>query len=99
MPAASIYLWGPAGVGKTHLLQALVAAFCARGDSVLAVDAVTVLPWDWTEATVLAVVDGCESLDAARQHAAFAIYVEAAGAGVPIVAAGRLRSGLLLQRL
>jgi DnaA family protein len=90
LPAASIYLWGPAGVGKTHLLHALAAASRARGESVLAVDAATIPPWDGTEATALALIDGCESLDAARQHAAFALYVDAAGVGVPIVAAGRL---------
>ena len=34
MPAAPVYLWGPAGSGKTHLLRALAAQRQAAGERV-----------------------------------------------------------------
>jgi len=77
----SLYLWGPAGAGKTHLLRALAAAAEGR---------VLAGPVAWEEGAGLVLLDGCEGYDAARQHAAFALYVEAATVGVPVVAAGRL---------
>lgn len=77
---ASLYLWGPSGVGKSHLLQALGATMhgpVIRG------------PHAWTEGATLVLLDDCDRFDAAQQHAAFALYVEAASAGVPVLAAGR----------
>lgn len=67
--AAPVYLWGPPGSGKTHLLQ---AAARASGEA------------------ELLLLDGCEGFDATRQHEAFALFVEAQTAGVPVLAAGRL---------
>ena len=90
LPAASLYLWGPTGTGKTHLLAALGSAARARGEPVLALGPDAPLWPGWPEGTTLATIDGCDELDATGQHAAFAAYVEAAGAGVPVVAAGRL---------
>jgi DnaA family protein len=87
---ASLYLWGPAGVGKTHLLAALAAGARERGEPVVAADAATPTPWEWPEAGALVLIDDCDSLDAAAQHAAFALYVGAAGCRAPVVAAGRL---------
>ncbi len=78
---ASLYLWGPAGAGKTHLLRALAAA---SAGSVLCG------PVAWQDGAALVLLDDCEGYDATRQHAAFRLYVEAATAGVPVVAAGRL---------
>ncbi len=78
---ASLYLWGPAGAGKTHLLRALAAASTGP---------VLSGPGAWEEGAALVLLDGCERYDAAQQHAAFALYVEAAAAGVPVAAAGRL---------
>jgi DnaA family protein len=86
MPAAPQYLWGPSGSGKTHLLRAL-AGRCA---AVAWFDAASPLPWVPAADCALVVVDGCEALDAAAQHAAFALFVEAAGQGVQFAAAGRL---------
>jgi DnaA-homolog protein len=88
--AAPIYLWGPAGCGKSHLLRARLHAEAARGVRCGAFDPARPAPWRWEEGWALVTIDGCESLDAAQQHAAFALFVEAAGAGVPVLAAGRL---------
>ena len=86
--SAPAYLWGPPGSGKTHLLSALAHAWQAGGACVGAFAAATPLPWrfdpDWT----LFLLDDCERLDDERQHAAFALFVDAATAGVPWVAAG-----------
>jgi DnaA family protein len=88
--AAPIYLWGPAGCGKSHLLRACLQAAAARGEATSAFEPSRPAPWHWEEGCALVAIDGCEALDAAQQHAAFALFVEAAGAGVPVVAAGRL---------
>jgi DnaA-homolog protein len=98
LPAASaasvalppVYLWGPAGCGKTHLLRALARRVAAAGTPAPVFDAATALPWEPPTSCRLLLIDDCERLDAARQQAAFALFVEAAGAGIQIVAAGRL---------
>jgi DnaA-homolog protein len=88
--SAPVYLWGPAGSGKSHLLAALAGDWQAAGARVGAFDASTPLPWTFAEGGRLVVLDDCERLDAERQHAAFTLLVEAATAGVPWVAAGRV---------
>lgn len=85
-----LYLWGPGGAGKTHLLRALAREALARGERVGAFGPSLASPWDWGEGCELVLLDGCDDFDAAQQHAAFALFVEAATHGVPVVAAGRL---------
>lgn len=88
--AAPTYLWGPAGCGKTHLLQALAAHWQAAGARVAAFGAATALPWTHDDDFKLILLDDCQALDAPRQQAAFALLVEATSMGVPWVAAGSL---------
>ena len=88
--AAPVYLWGGAGSGKTRLLRALVNQCQADGDRVGWFDAAAALPWALDEGWRLVVVDGCDALDAAHQHAAFSLFVEADLHGVQWAAAGRL---------
>ena len=88
--SAPAYLWGPAGSGKSHLLAATASAWQTVGARVGAFDAAAPLPWRFAEDCRLIVLDDCERLDAERQHAAFTLCVEAATAGVPWVAAGRM---------
>jgi DnaA family protein len=90
MPAAPVYLWGPPGCGKTHLLRALAGACQAAGQVVGWFDAGTRLPWVLLPEWTLLVLDRCEALTAEAQHAAFALFVEAATHGVQIAAAGAL---------
>lgn len=97
-----LYLWGPAGGGKTHLLRALQRQMLGAAGSeplpatpeaaalVAYLDAATPQPWPWSAQWRVLLLDQCEQLDAAAQQAAFALFVEAAGSGTQIVAAGRL---------
>jgi DnaA-homolog protein len=90
MPAAPVYLWGPAGSGKTHLLQALVLQQQAAGQVVGWFEAGAPGPWTLAVTWTAVVIDRCDLLDSHEQHAAFALFVEAASMGVQVVAAGRL---------
>jgi DnaA-homolog protein len=90
LTSAPVYLWGPAGVGKTYLLSALAGRVRAEGARVGWFNAHEALPWSFDEGWSLIVIDGAEALDAERQHAAFALFVEATTHGVQVAAAGRL---------
>lgn len=91
--SSPIYLWGPAGSGKTHLLHAAAHRVTAAGGQVLWAGPSRPLPWEWpdpdgSERLALAVIDDCHQLDADRQQAAFSLFVKDAGAGHCILAAG-----------
>jgi len=90
MPTAPVYLWGPCGSGKSHLLRALVHQCQAAGEHAGSFDAEDAAPWLLQSGWTLVVVDRCELLDAERQQAAFALFVQAGEAGVQWVAAGRV---------
>ena len=90
LPAPPVYLWGAAGSGKTHLLRALAVRVQEAGAGVGWFDAAQPLPWTLAPGHALVLIDRCETLDAAAQHAAFALFVEAATLGVQVAAAGRL---------
>lgn len=87
--ATPVYLWGPSGAGKTHLLRACAEQREALGARVGWFDAVTGLPWSFDPAWSLIVLDDCDRLDAERQQAAFALFIEATGHAMPWLAAGR----------
>lgn len=88
--SAPLYLWGPQGSGKTHLLRALAHEAQLQGGRVGWFEAAEPTPWLHDETWSLIVLDGCDAFDAAQQHAAFALFVEAAAHATPLVAAGRL---------
>ena len=85
-----MYLWGPAGSGKSHLLRALVHERQRAGERAGCFDAADPAPWLLQDGWTLVVVDRCEQLDAERQQAAFALFVQAGDAGVQWAAAGRV---------
>ena len=88
--APACYLWGASGTGKTHLLRALVRRAHAQGQRSGWFEAGASLPWELDEAWALVVIDDCDALDEARQHAAFALFVQAATHGIAVAAAGRV---------
>ncbi|HET9645208.1 MAG TPA: DnaA regulatory inactivator Hda [Burkholderiaceae bacterium] len=88
--AAPVYLWGPSGSGKTHLLQALALQRRDLGLRVGWFSAATPPPWPVDEGWSLVLLYYCDAFDAARQQAAFTVFVEAGGSGVQVAAAGRL---------
>ena len=90
LPSTPVYLWGGAGCGKTHLLQALASRCQQAGQGVGWFDAADGLPWQLLPTWSLVIVDRCEALDAAAQHAAFVLFEDAAANGVQWAAAGRL---------
>lgn len=89
-PRAPVYLWGAAGSGKTHLLQALAHACARRGLAVGWFDAGQGLPWAYDEAWSVVVFDDVDRLDDAHQQAAFALCVHAQSDARTWVAAGTL---------
>ena len=86
--AAPVYLWGPSGSGKTHLLEALVYRLDRQGQRAGWFSAANPVPWEFDESWSLIVIDDCDRLDAAQQHAAFAAFIDATTHGLPLVAAG-----------
>lgn len=92
-PGVPVYLWGPPGAGKTHLLRAAASLAQARGQRVAAFGPGQSPPWQpWEQADDVALLlfDDCQSYDAAQQHAAFAAFIEATSLGVAVLAAGSM---------
>ena len=77
-PGAPIYLWGPAGSGKTQLLHELQSRAHAAGLAAQWFDASTATPWELADDTALVLLDGVDQFSAEQQHAAFTLFVESA---------------------
>ncbi len=88
--AAPVYLWGPSGVGKTHLLQALASQVQQQGGRVSWFTAAEPAPWSFEESDTLIVLEDCDRFDEAQQQAAFALFVEATTHGIAIAASGKV---------
>jgi DnaA-homolog protein len=88
--AAPVYLWGARGTGKTHLLHAFVHQLEEQGAHAGWFSAADRPPWPFDESWAAIVLDDCDGLDPDQQHAAFALFVEAATRSLPVVAAGRV---------
>jgi DnaA-homolog protein len=88
--SAPVYLWGPPGCGKSHLLRALVHERHAAGEQAGCFDAEDAAPWLLQPGWTLVTVDRCDVLDPQRQQAAFALFIHAAEQRVQWAAAGRL---------
>lgn len=76
-----VYLWGPPGSGRSHLLQAL-GRWGSVGSPTLGVPSAT-------HDDALLMVDDCERLDADQQQALFGLYNQIqAGVAATLVVAG-----------
>ncbi len=89
-PAPPVYLWGPAGCGKTHLLRAVAARWAETGLGALWVQPEAPLPEELPAGCSLLLIDSAQALDEAAQRRAFALFVDATTQGVQVLAAGRL---------
>ena len=76
-PGAPIYLWGPAGSGKTQLLGELQARAVESGLVAQWFDATSTVPWELADDAALVLLDGVDQFGAEQQHAAFTLFVEA----------------------
>ena len=83
-----VFLWGEAGSGKTHVLRALAHEWQTGGAQVGWYDAQASLPWELPAQPRLLLFDDCHRFDPLQQHAAFALFVEAASHGLAVVATG-----------
>jgi len=77
-PGAPVYLWGPAGSGKTQLLHELQARAAEAGLVAQWFDAASSTPWELADDAALVLLDGVDQFDGEQQHAAFTLFVEAA---------------------
>jgi DnaA family protein len=77
-PGAPVYLWGPAGSGKTQLLRELQARAVESGLVAQWFDPAAPTPWELADDAALVLLDGVDQFDADQQHAAFTLFVEAA---------------------
>jgi DnaA-homolog protein len=71
------YLWGEAGCGKTHLLQAVHRALTEQGHAVGWLDAHTMDPPEFQDEWVAVLMDDVQLYNAEQQHTAFNWFVNA----------------------
>jgi DnaA family protein len=87
-----IYIWGDAGSGKSHLLQAVVERALVNDQS--AIYARAIVP----EAAQVVAVDDVESLDAAAQIELFALYNRLRERGGMLLVSGNVATAHLNLR-
>lgn len=89
-----LYLWGPAGAGKTHLLHATRQALKEQGAVVVRLDADSPPGQDLQQPWDVLVLDDVHRFDAPRQHLAFNGFIDVAapsdGRTRAVLAAGAL---------
>lgn len=80
-PPSPVYLWGPGGSGKTHLLRALLARALAQGWGAIWLAPGSCQMWEGhtPDAPTLALLDDCGALHSDEQHLAFNLFIESAG--------------------
>ena len=86
--APPVYLWGPAGSGKSHLLHAVASKARLHGAQAAWFSAGDPVPWPADDTRDWLVFDDCQDFDQAQQHAAFALFVDATSRGAAVLAAG-----------
>ncbi len=84
--APPVYLWGPEGSGKTHLLHAVVGRAASHGQQAAWYSAATAAPWSEAGERDWLVFDDAHALVAAQPQAAFSLFVDATGRGAGVAA-------------
>ena len=84
------YLWGAAGSGKTHLLQAVQESLREQGAGIGWLDPSMAEPPDFDEQWAVVLMDDVHLYTAVQQHTAFAWFVQAQALQRGVLAAGAL---------
>lgn len=84
------YLWGAAGCGKTHLLQAVAQALREQGAAAGWLDPSLHEPPEFDESWAVVLMDDVDRYSAVQQHAAFNWFVNAQTLQRGVLAAGAL---------
>lgn len=84
------YLWGGAGSGKTHLLQAVEASLREQGAATGWLDPSIAEPPAFDEGWAVVLLDDVQQYSAVQQHAAFNWFVQAQTLQRGVLAAGSL---------
>jgi DnaA family protein len=93
------YLWGPAGVGKTHLLRAMMERALAMGFGAVWLNAQCCQMWGAEDPSMptLALIDECERLPHDHQHLAFTLFIQSASAMVTATAVDETSGPLFIM--
>jgi len=92
------YLWGPAGSGKTHLLEGLRGALREQGQAVGWLDPSVVEPPPFSESWAAVLLDDVHRFNAVQQQAAFNWFVHAQTLQRAVIGTGdRPPAGLALR--
>lgn len=84
------YLWGAAGSGKTHLLEAVRGSLREQGATAGWLDASMAQPPEYDERWAVVLMDDVHLYSAVQQHAAFNWFVNAQTLQRGVLAAGAL---------
>jgi DnaA family protein len=87
LPSGPIYLWGPRGSGKSHLLAALAVSLQEKGLSVLFFSSRNLQPciFDASSNYGAIMFDDCDKFSKAQQYEAFALFEKAHSFNIPII--------------
>jgi DnaA family protein len=85
-----VYLWGAAGSGKSHLLNAVKDALREQGATVGWLDASVLTPPDFDDQWAAVLLDEVHLYTAVQQHAAFNWFVNAQTFQCGVLGAGQL---------
>lgn len=93
-----IYLWGPSGSGKSHLLKAVQQALREQGAQVGCLDASVHDAPEFQESWAAVLLDDVHLYTAAQQHTAFNWFVHAQTYQRPVLSGGALPPPELMLR-
>src|SRR3546814_5123166 len=89
-----VYLWGDAGAGKTHLLQAMaIEAMATNADVLYIAGNAEPAAFDYQREKILYLIDDCHLLSADAQIAAFNLFNPVREQGGCLIAAGTVEIG------